>query len=531
MTRIIDLPRQQSVNGLGAILVFGSTTNQLTYGITFADFLDDISGSFPSVGNDREVIFNQNGVYGGDPNFQWDYNAQAMTIVGTIAATSFNGVAISSIGAGNLYLSDDGTYKTVVPSPAGADTQVQFNDAGVLNGDAGLTFNKVSGILTNAGAINANNFNGVSLTNGGLATNFLNEAGNYVALPTQVAGADTQIQFNSAGAFAASANLTWNGTTLGIIGAVTATTFNGVALTTGGAPTQYLDGTGAYSTPPDTVVTPGGANTEIQFNNGGAFAGSNLLTWNGTTVNAPQFNGVGLTTGGSATLLLNQQGNYVQVPAAGAATQIQLNTGGVLSASAALTFDGAILAITGGAVTANTFNGVALSNVAGASNLLDGSGSYRALTFSDIPEVSGEYRLDTLNGTVTPLSLNTPAKALTGGNDVAIALNGVTKPVDNRLQITLTETSTIEVGASCSWDKSGGGTNQYRMHIYQDDNPMTVDLFQDFELSGVDTTVMLQGSAEDLPPGTYYFEVWIEGLTDGDDIIMETGQMWLRRKY
>jgi hypothetical protein len=38
------------------------------------------------------------------------------------------------------------------------------------------------------------------------------------------AGSNTQIQFNSSGAFGASANLTWNGTTLAVTGALTAST-------------------------------------------------------------------------------------------------------------------------------------------------------------------------------------------------------------------------------------------------------------------------------------------------------------------
>jgi hypothetical protein len=60
---------------------------------------------------------------------------------------------------------------------------------------------------------------------------------------------------------------------------------------------------------------------------------------------------------------------------------------------------------------------------------------------------------------------------------------------------------------------------------------MAVPLFQDFEIGGIDIAVMLQGSVENLSSGTYYFEVWIEGQSDGDDITMETGQAWIRRKY
>lgn len=40
---------------------------------------------------------------------------------------------------------------TLTPSPGGADTQVQFNDAGTLSGDAGFTYNKTTDTATLAG--------------------------------------------------------------------------------------------------------------------------------------------------------------------------------------------------------------------------------------------------------------------------------------------------------------------------------------------------------------------------------------------
>ena len=45
-------------------------------------------------------------------------------------------------------------------------------------------------------------------------------------------------------------NFNWNGSLLAITGNITATNVNGIALTTGGSATDYLDGTGSYSAPP-----------------------------------------------------------------------------------------------------------------------------------------------------------------------------------------------------------------------------------------------------------------------------------------
>ena len=68
---------------------------------------------------------------------------------------------ITSVDTSNDYLlifdATDSTLKKVAPtnlgvggsgSPGGSDTQVQFNDGSSFGGDAGLTFNKTSGLLT-----------------------------------------------------------------------------------------------------------------------------------------------------------------------------------------------------------------------------------------------------------------------------------------------------------------------------------------------------------------------------------------------
>jgi len=48
----------------------------------------------------------------------------------------------------NITLSQSGNVITVNSAPSGLDTQVQFNDGGVLAGDSGLTFNKTTDLLT-----------------------------------------------------------------------------------------------------------------------------------------------------------------------------------------------------------------------------------------------------------------------------------------------------------------------------------------------------------------------------------------------
>ena len=50
----------------------------------------------------------------------------------------------------------DGSGTLIGSAPGGSDTQVQFNDGGVMGGDAGLSYNKTTDALTVAGDFNAN---------------------------------------------------------------------------------------------------------------------------------------------------------------------------------------------------------------------------------------------------------------------------------------------------------------------------------------------------------------------------------------
>jgi hypothetical protein len=83
-------------------------------------------------------------------------------VLGTPASgtlTNCTGLPVGGISAtgtpnSTTYLRGDGSWQTVSggSSPGGSDTQVQFNDGGsALGGDAGLTYNKTSKVLTNTG--------------------------------------------------------------------------------------------------------------------------------------------------------------------------------------------------------------------------------------------------------------------------------------------------------------------------------------------------------------------------------------------
>jgi len=133
----------------------------------------------------------------------------------------------------------------------------------------------------------------------------------YVQVGASAGGANTQVQYNNAGALAGSANFTFNGTTATIN---TLNLTNALGPTYGGTnQSTYTTGDILYSSATNTLSklgigstnqvltvvggvpawaansgTPGGSNTQIQFNNSGSFAGSASLTWDGSSVTAPQ---------------------------------------------------------------------------------------------------------------------------------------------------------------------------------------------------------------------------------------------------
>ena len=128
------------------------------------------------------------------------------------------------------------------------------------------------------------------------ASAFYGDGSSLSGITTSPAGATTQLQYNSAGSFAASSNLTFNGTTLtasytGSLAELTTLSSSLMSLqpTSGSmaGPGSYLsldaDNNVVLATGDGATTSPAGATTQIQFNNAGAFGASANLTYNSTT--------------------------------------------------------------------------------------------------------------------------------------------------------------------------------------------------------------------------------------------------------
>ena len=161
--------------------------------------------------------------------------------------------------------------------PGGLDTYVQFNDGGsTFGGDSGLTYNKTTDVLT-IGNISIGDTGVVSTT--GTSVSLFNSTATTVNF---AGGASTALNIgNSSGTNTVSGSTTF---------ANPAKFSQGLS----GSHTKLVDGTSAFiananmsiSTGSNGAVTftsvPSGLTTQVQFNDGGSFAGNSGFTFDKT---------------------------------------------------------------------------------------------------------------------------------------------------------------------------------------------------------------------------------------------------------
>jgi len=209
------------------------------------------------------------------------------------------------------------TATATATTPASPVNSVQFNNAGAFGGSANFTYNSGTDTLTVGNLVSANFTSvaqGLVPASGGSSTQYLSADGTFTTPPaTAPAGATTQIQFNNAGAFGASANFTFNSTTSTVnLGATT-----GSATYTTRVPTTAQNPIGLIVAAQNSIRTagtsPGGALTLLSGNgrptgagNGGALAitsGNAGTTGNGGNINVTTGSG-GTTSGDGGDLFV-----------------------------------------------------------------------------------------------------------------------------------------------------------------------------------------------------------------------------------
>ena len=181
---------------------------------------------------------------------------------------------------------------------AGADTQVQFNSSNAFAGDAGLTFNSGTDTLTVASQ--------PTISDGLVAVRTGSGSAGAIDLFCEVSNVHrTRIQ---------------SGPHAGYTGGNVTLTLPTISPPNAGDVLEAADtaGTLQWATPA-TGGTPGGANTQVQFNNNGAFGASTGLTFDDTTDDLTVTGNViggALQTDGAVTILETGTANAVGFAAA-----------------------------------------------------------------------------------------------------------------------------------------------------------------------------------------------------------------------
>lgn len=264
-----------------------------------------------------------------------------------------NGVSIS----GNAYIANfviaNGFAATSLTGTLTTSAQPNITSLGTLSNL------NVSGVANLGAVTNLRISGGVSgfvlTSNGAGGVSWLPGGGGGAGTP---GGANTEIQFNDSNSFAGDSGFTYTKTSstlavpnVNVSGVLTTSSVANVKVP-GGISGQFLrtDGSGTLSwATPGGGGNPGGTNTQIQFNDGGNFAGNlNLLFFKTTqTLQVPNIDAV-FTTGASSQPNITSVGNLVSLRIVGNTT-----TGNITSL---------------GSATATLFvgSGASLTNINGA---------------------------------------------------------------------------------------------------------------------------------------------------------------------
>jgi hypothetical protein len=231
----------------------GNVTANIFYANTYRYANGAILSTIPG-GSNTQLQYNNNGALDGIPNVTWNGTALNLGNVSDVLLSGGeNGYFLQTDGSGNLTWSPGNGGNGGNGNPGGANSQVQFNDAGVFGGDSGFTYNKITDTLA------VNNLSASQVVSPLIISNNITGSANLTTL--SVSG---NVQFSSVVNLGPISNVKISG---GIPGYVMTT-----------------NGSGVLSWQPQTGGggngTPGGSNTQVQYNSNGEFAGSAFFSFN-----------------------------------------------------------------------------------------------------------------------------------------------------------------------------------------------------------------------------------------------------------
>jgi len=290
-----------------------------------------IATSTPPGGSNTYIQFNDNGSFGGVAGLTYNpvdflVTVPNLTVSGVLTSSNVSNVRISG-GTNGQFLKTNGSggLSWATPSgggggtPGGANSEIQFNDAGAFGATSALTFDQTTNTLTTSniagtirtaaqpnitsvgnltslvvtGNITAGNLSGANaiganffIGSGANLTNINGANVGIVANATYAANAGNATIANTAATVttAAQPNITSVGTltSLTVTGITTLGNVGNIRIT-GGASGQYLSTDGAGNLNWATGQSPDSNANSVQFNVAGVFTGSPAFTFDNST--------------------------------------------------------------------------------------------------------------------------------------------------------------------------------------------------------------------------------------------------------
>ena len=188
-----------------------------------------------------------------------------------------------------------------------------------------------------------------------------------------------------------------------------------------------------------------------------------------------------------------------------------------------------------GTISSNAFVNVGLTTgkvfLPEASSLPD----YSAAQSLGYDVFANQGILNSTSGTVMTLTGNTTNTALSSGTPVIIDTDGgvvqqagvrYTVTTAGRATYTGTKQVYVSIHASISYEKQGGGTDDYKFYIYKNGA----------QLPGAEVDILVNDDASTALPMVYgtlmtqtdYIEFWVENPTGGDDMLIKDFQVVIR---
>ncbi len=254
-----------------------------------------------------------------------------------------NGYVLQTDGSGNLSWTEQLAGTPGNGLPGGANTQIQFNDGGFFGGTTGFTFDKVSGAVAMPGTVSVSNTVTATRLISNIATGTapftvtsttqvanLNVAtaglATFATTANSVAGANVSGQVS----FAATANAVAGANVTGTVSSAT----TAGTVTTAAQPNITSVGTLSSLTVGGHIIP----SADITYDLGNATNAFRDLYLSGNTIRLGN-GGATITANASAVIITGPGGTAVPVKPGGANTQVQYNDDGIFGGNPGMVFN------------------------------------------------------------------------------------------------------------------------------------------------------------------------------------------------